>query len=313
MSARGKSRIARAAGSTRKPRFPLPQRSISRTFRQDTSHPGHAVVMVHPETSGHWAYVMGDSGPWVRHIGTAWRAAARSDQDPALPESPPLGASIEDQAAFWTPPLHLLVYGLGWSRPDLGLAKWRTEGFPRKDPILRVVWDWLGGDRVLDLLTWMWLRDGIQCSIAPGHHPDSPWDVVKSPSEEALPANEAFELRQRTTEWQRVWGGGSDPMHLTSHLGSPLIVPENHNPRFHDDSRVNPAAVNELPRFTLLLDTYAGWYASLHHYKPKKGNNGRSVRTEVFVKPIGWLGEYRHHERTGLYFRGHSYVHLWGN
>ena len=48
--------------------------------------------------------------------------------------------------AYWAPLLHLLVYGLGWTRPDLGLAAWRDHRWPLDEPILRVVDRWWGED-----------------------------------------------------------------------------------------------------------------------------------------------------------------------
>lgn len=72
----------------------------------------------------------------------------------------------------------------------------------------------------------------------------------------------------------------------------------------------NPSTVS---RRVPVSDVYAGWYAQLMAQWPARTTNGRSVLTDVVVKPVGWLGEFRRHDQTGLWFRGRSSVHVWGN
>lgn len=70
----------------------------------------------------------GDNAPWNWHLATAWRACAEPGlghypHRPRLDdeaERPPSDARI----AFYAPLLHLLMYGIGWSRPAIGLARW---------------------------------------------------------------------------------------------------------------------------------------------------------------------------------------------
>lgn len=91
-----------------------------------------------------------------------------------------------------------------------------------------------------------------------------------------------------------------------------MDYPEHHNPIYFDARWIQKSDVHELPRFQITTETYAGWYADLRHYQPGLGSNGRSVRTDVVVKPVGWMGEYRRHKQTRLWFRGRSSVHMWG-
>ena len=96
------------------------------------------------------------------------------------------------------------------------------------------------------------------------------------------------------------------------HLTSPVEYPPKHDPIYVDRRSVKSDDSRVVPRFTIISDTYAGWYLDLPHYGLQKGPNGRSIRTDVIVKPMGWLGEFRHHSDTGLWFRGRSHVHLLG-
>ena len=99
---------------------------------------------------------------------------------------------------------------------------------------------------------------------------------------------------------------------MTHHLGAPLVLRGPHDPTFFDGRWVSPEGQTEIPRFHIVNDRYEGWYVDFWHYQLGLGPNGRSVRTEVFVRPIGWLGEFRQHKKTGLWFRGRASVHMWG-
>ncbi|QGG41841.1 hypothetical protein [Aeromicrobium yanjiei] len=259
-------------------------------------------------SSDEWANVMGEQGPWIRHVAAAWQAAATDAPDVPIPARPSLDTDHEDVIAYWAPLLHLLVYGLGWTRPDLGLEAWRQKAWPTEDPILRVVHRWWGEEGVLDVLAWTASNGGIAFDLVSvngasqiAHHLINR-RVTDSPD---------LERRRATAAWQQVWGGGWDSMHLTIHVDSPLRAPDDHQPTFFNAPVVGPDHLTT-PRWHISTPTYAGWYANFFHYMPGTGTNGRSVRTDIVVKPIGWLGEFRQHKKTKLWFRGRSSVHLWG-
>jgi hypothetical protein len=62
----------------------------------------------------------------------------------------------------------------------------------------------------------------------------------------------------------------------------------------------------------VIADTYNGWYSELWRLGADRTKDGRSIRADVIVKPIGWLGEYRRSTVTGSYFRGHHRYHVMG-
>lgn len=206
--------------------------------------------------------------------------------------------------AWWAPLQQLLCFGLGWIRPDLGLARWRSMGFPVDDPILRAIHNWWGADRIVDYLAW------AATSSAWEGYPERLAEVVPVRNRVAgrLAGDLDLSRRQAMADWKAVWGGGSDPMHLVDHALNPLSP----NPRTIE-ARELRGPDHVLPnRLTLIAETYAGWYWLFTHYQPKRAG-GRSIHTDIFVKPVGWLGEYRYSTETGLWFRGQHRWHMLGN
>lgn len=261
------------------------------------------------ESSAVWAEIAGDEGPWNRHLATAWQAVAADVEDFAFPSRPGTDADTDAIIAYWAPLLHLLVFGLGWTRPDLGLASWRVKRWPLEDPVLRTIDRWWGQEGVIDFLAWFALNGGIEFDIAQQFDTHS---MAHPPQTGRFDDSPEFEERRRSERWQAHFGGGSDALHLTHHLGAPLVLRAPHDPTFFDARQVSPNDIEALPRFCVINDRYEGWYVDFWHYQLGLGPNGRSVRTEVFVRPIGFLGEFRQHRKTRLWFRGRSSVHLWG-
>lgn len=264
---------------------------------------------------------LGDQGPWVRHLALAWQAANMPaglniplPPDPTaayarldLPGSSEWSRSHEDVIAYWAPLLHLLSFGLGWARPDLGLARWLEEGAPTADPVLRVVHRWWGPERVTDFLAWAATTDtlvnfGRQLAEAgPYRHFDDE------------PLHDRYGERRHQPAWQTVWGGGTDPLHLVTHAEPAVTWPDDPdqaaaNPVAHLDVAYTTADASQVPRAVIVTDTYRAWYALFWHYRPERGSNGRSIRTDLVCKPVGWLGEYRWSSTTGAWFRGR---HRW--
>ena len=270
----------------------------------------------------------GDAGPWVRHLPLAWHAAnLPAGLDVPLPADPTIefmrckisGGDEDDYSrlhgdtlAYWTPLLHLLCFGLGWTRPDLGLVRWMDHGSPTEDPILRLVNRWWGQERLLDFLAWAattpaLVNFGRQIATSGNH---------RRFTEDRLP--DRYADRRREANWQAVWGGGTDPLHLIGHCATPMTFPGEGDgidfdpvPHWGDaHTATNPSAV---PRMVIVSNTYQAWYALFWHYRPERGENGRSIRTDLVCTPVGWLGEYRYSTVTGAWFRGRHRWHELGN
>lgn len=258
------------------------------------------------------AGALGDAGPWVWWLPLAWRAVADPSGGHRFPPEPRIVDRADADAhayalAWWGPLLHLLFFGSGWVRPDLGLARWLDLGQPDEDPVLKVVKRWWG-TQVVDVLAWSgWspvmrylseqISEAAHAAIRPVSLPDRWADARRSP------------------QWQSQWGGGGgDEMHLGNHATIALD-----NAPMPNDARPGARILvardaNGGPRAVLALPSYAGWYTTLSRVGSGLPTrvDGRSWRVEVVVRPMGWLGTYRYSRRTGRWFSGRHRWHELG-
>lgn len=246
----------------------------------------------------------GDQGPWGAWLPRAWNAVA----DPAGRHPPPpepvlmMDPDADDDVyfaeliAYWGPLLHLLVYGLGWGRPDLGLERWQNLGRPIDDPILHVVNLWWGR-YVPDILGAGVL---LSCMAQAGAIHDRATrpgaDVVVDPSWHV-----AYQVDRR---WQRVWGRVAE-LHLVHHAQTPVYGQGGGSANLITGPDASASAV-------LMCDVYQGWYTALRTCGLAQNQRGRSWRVDVLVKPLGWLGTYRLSRVTGMWFSGRHRYHELG-
>jgi hypothetical protein len=259
---------------------------------------------------GHSDYseaAVGDSGPWIWWLPLAWRAV--SDPGGPHPLPPPPGpadwgegehpSEHPETLAWWTPLFHLLLFGLGWVRPDLGLARWIEHGRPDQDPVLRVVNRWWG-ENVTDVLAWSARNDVLRDMAAAAAGEDG---GTLFPCE--LP--DRWAERRRSLEWRRVWGTDNDSMHLGGHGITPVWGPE-------PQRSLLATAPDGRSDAVLVLRSYEGWYATLREaasHLPSRAD-GRSWRVNVVVEPLGSLGVYRRSRQTGRWFSGRHRWHQLG-
>lgn len=152
-------------------------------------------------------------------VGRGWQALAADDGSRLrVPPDPTValttGTSGEwsdlhsEVRASWPPFLHLLHFGLGWSRPDAGLARWLDLGSPGEDPILRLIKHWYGIERVNDFLDFTARVDTVSKAsraIAVDRQASVDVDAIGE-----LPARELRSPGVGTA----VWAGGWDPLHV---------------------------------------------------------------------------------------------------
>ncbi|MEU4692282.1 hypothetical protein [Actinoplanes sp. NPDC023714] len=217
---------------------------------------------------------------------------------------PPVPASMRQDGtdkteliAFWAPMLHLLVFGLGWRRPDLGLERWYETGEPPIHPALSVFSRWWG-PHIEDVLAWAAASTKM---AAAGESLLTEWQ----PSDDRRVQANWLASRRDDRNWLRVWGGDGDALHLSDHAKSPRW--DSPEPTYELVTGPNATA-----RATLLCDTYQGWYHALSHCGLAQTRYHRSWQVDVIVKPLGWLGTYRLSRDTGAWFSGRHKFHLWG-
>lgn len=256
-------------------------------------------------------YVVGDEGPWARHVAAAWQACAGHGMPVPLPPDPTEDwrrgtAEHEDWLAYWAPLVQLTRFALGWTRPDLGLARWIDAGRPTEDPVLAVIEGWWGVHLEAYLAGAAWTLRGVGQQLAEQgaatyrRFDDSPPVVARAVRTELSPS-------------EGLWEGGSNVMHIQSHYAVAL-ADQGHGekPQAWDDAHP-PRRHLDGDRAVIMLHRYLSWYRqwwALNHQA--RTNSGRSLRVDVVCKPIGWVGEYRRSTETGGWFRGPHRWHVLG-
>lgn len=259
---------------------------------------------------------LGDQGCWTWWLPLAWHAVVDPGASIEFPPSPERAPGREVdllyyRAAYWAPLFHLTCFGLGWQRPDLGLARWLEQGAPTDDPILRVIGQWWGVG-VENMLAWT-TDPNTAFPLLVG----SVDAVIGMQSPKTALRDRWKELRQ-TQEWgQILWGPDPDGMHLQLHGITPV----------EGDSWLGEAHVRgdepeliflnrgKSQRAVLMLDSYVGWYRHLHALGatlPDR-DDGHAWRVDVVVRPLGFLGTYRRSWESGRWFSGQHRWHTLGS
>ncbi|MHA6781142.1 hypothetical protein ACVGOW_09115 [Pseudonocardia saturnea] len=254
--------------------------------------------------------IYGDSGPWVTHLPCAWQAIANPDGLHRLPPRP--RATIEPGGdlggdgliAWWSPLLHVLLFGCGWPRPDLGVARWLSQQQPTADARLALLDRWWGTSAG-ELVSWSAGYGFANILDRVDHALGSIVTRTEVPRETvaALQASRNWNSDMHRNGW------GNDAMHLQSHVVSPLW-----------ESTSGELVVGQHPtatqpgRAVLFVDTYAGWYAALHRRgaELQAQECHRSWQVDVICRPLGWLGTYRQSRASGRWFAGRHRWHELG-
>jgi hypothetical protein len=249
------------------------------------------------------AYVLfGEQREWGFTLPWLYQGLAKPKAHRPMLRAPQSGDDFWPCAlGYWTPLLHLLVYGLGWTRPDLGLRWWFDAGKPANDrrlAMLSEVWD---ADGQLDwFAAWLWT--GGRGRYLPRRHDLS--------DERRVEVDHAWlrwvEQRIEESAAPAPYGGGYDPLHLAAHIEGPL-----QGDRVRHAGTLRP---NGGGRHVLELESMTGWYRELVEAGTvfHSGDPG-PVRVEVIVQPVGRIGIYERSSVTGLWFSCRHNVHLAGN
>jgi hypothetical protein len=102
--------------------------------------------------------------------------------------------------------------------------------------------------------------------------------------------------------------GGSDPLHLTSHIIEPQLYNNDSEIQLLIDTSNGPHAV-------LLSQNIFNWYRFLSEAPELQTDHwsGRSWQVEVIIKSIGSIGTYRRSRKTNRWFSGRHRFHVKGN
>jgi hypothetical protein len=253
---------------------------------------------------------VGEDGPWAWYLKDAWQACATDSPEIHTHRQPKVG--VDDwhakAIAYWAPMFHPLIFGLGWSRPDIGLLRWRDMGYPAVDPILGAVLRWWGKDRVEDLLAWAAVTDVFRSQaeafmlLTNAHVPD----------EEQFPDTPEWRRLREQPAWKEAWQGEGDSFHLQQHALAPISGDGEPGRHLGKPDRGPTLLEDPGEGVALLFDTYFAWYRRLLNVA-EKITVVEAFPVDVIVKPIGWLGTYRLSRGTNIWHRTEEWIHLLGN
>jgi hypothetical protein len=249
--------------------------------------------------------LLGGQAEWFWSVPGVFRALAAPTAGEHVAAAPNQTDPHEQTLGYWSALHYLLLYRLGWSKPDGGLRWWYDHGKPVDDPTLALisaVWD---SDGHLDEYL-AWLLKGRPTFLNPENVGSAEWPHQPVPLSEtwrrwAAEAKRAEDIHSSL----QSFGGGLDPMHLTGHSG------ESGRP----DSSASLTITSRAERQALFLTTTMdAWYFDLAERAKSLPNVGNlSWRVDVLVKPVGFLGTYRKSRDTGLWFAGQHRYHTPGN
>lgn len=250
----------------------------------------------------------GEQLKWGFDIPWMYRALASPRTYEPLLRAPRHGDDMGyGPVAYWSALLHLLIYTLGWVRPDRGMRWWHESGKPLTDENLKFISEIWDADGQLD---WFiaWLRT-TKHIVNPQLVEEATGYMIGGDTEQSLLFDFWADERLAEAEASRIPAPGNrygvDLMHLSAHIDGPL--------RPVGGKAVLLRTGASQYHAVLLLDSMVGWYRALMREGEKLPKlPGRSWHVDVVVKPTGWLGTYRRSAVTGLWFSGRHHVHVKG-
>lgn len=247
---------------------------------------------------------LGGQREWFWSVPGVFRALAAPLSGHFVAAAPKVRDPHPQSLGYWAALQYLLLYRLGWARPDQGLRWWYDQGKPLDDPTLAFISEVWDTDGHLDsYLAWLLTRRPTFLDAEMRNAADWPAERAElSPKwrdwqDRSLSASERLSF----THFQ----GGSDPLHLTGHSG------EGGKP---DPGSTISVISHRDRRAVFLTATMDAWYFDLKSKAKKLPDLGdQHWKIDVFVRPVGFLGTYRRSTETGLWFASRHRYHSPGN
>lgn len=261
------------------------------------------------ETLGEAVDALGGNSSWFWGVPGVFHALASPRSFAPVPAVP--GPDEHAEAlGYWTPLHNLLLYRLGWSRPDRGLRWWYEAGKPVDDPTLALIAEIWDRDGLLDGYV-AWLLGNPRQFLNEGSDDLAFAPKVASSKEDLSPGwrqwlrstNEQYdEARYPGFNYNVVQG---DPLHLTRSGG------QQHKP---DEAATITVSDPSSRKAVFVAERSDSWYFSLlREARSLPAIGARSWHVDVFVRSIGFMGTYRQSRSTGFWFTGQHRVHSPGN
>lgn len=248
------------------------------------------------------------------------RAISNAKAVSSIPAKPMGAGGLPPYIRYWFSLSAVLVGHLGWRHPAVGIAAWINNGMPDDDAVMSGVKQ-LWGLYAAALLAEPSRNNLLE--IANEVLQPNPNIPTQESSYARLDTPEDDRIRmsiEEKSESDEKWGaantGGSDPLHLTSHVVSMLgNFQSAHRSDQLDATLLHAAPDSHDVRASLVVGSRSPWHLAL----TKWGNrlpirqDGRSWRVDVTSKDYGYIGEFRRSRVTGLWFAGKHSSHMLGN
>jgi hypothetical protein len=243
---------------------------------------------------------LGGQPGWSWGMPGVYQALAAPRSYSPVPAKPRDDSPHEASLGYWTPLHHLLLYRLGWSRPDRGLRWWYDNGKPTEDPTLAFVAEVWDRDQTLDrYLAWS-ITSNVEFHKNPSPTYQNRHDALPRDWELWLAHN--TRAHDSSSDFLHQFYTAGDPLHLNSHLQSSMVSP----------GATIAVATNR--RAVMITAEAQNWYATLNALgRTLEPLNRQSWYVDVFVKPIGFIGTFRRSRSSGNWFSGQHRFHSPGN
>ena len=239
--------------------------------------------------------------PWLWSTLRSDRSLLRPPAVPTLSRADTL-ASHSAALPYWTPLTHLLLFGFGWSRPDLGLARWFEAGLPDQSLPFRLVKDvWVRDGQIEAYLAWL---VHIQTQQPDWTRVGGPRDDSSRSDLEPWLAGWARQLRKRaqTDDSLPHWICSQDGLHMTGHGAMPGF-----ETALSGSMILRPGE----PHATLVLETAEQWHWNLRNHATTLPHQGAGWTVSVVTHGLGLLGEFTCSPATGIWHLADLMVHDW--
>lgn len=237
----------------------------------------------------------GDQYEWGWALPAPFRALANPVAPTAFPRKPDESKDFAGALSYWLSLQHLLVYRLGWCHPGVGMAELIERELLRDNP---------EADDTVLLVKELWFEDGY----------------LRNYLDWALTKPESFHFRRRTFV-HAISEPLPDEMPASAWKHSPFGLHLESSGGHYFQPGGDPASPGEILAYdqlnrsaTILIEHARGWYETLCRLGEQLPPvNDRSIKVNVYVKPIGFMGTYRQSRVTGLWFTGSHSIHMMGN
>jgi hypothetical protein len=243
-----------------------------------------------------WSDFYGDEYNWTSMVPILWQSidspAARIIPPKALPHG-----FNQETCAWWSGALHLLAFGMGWTNMPNGLRRWRENGYPTDNAVLRLLFNTYGSS--IEALEY-WCQ-GQYFTPLLGETNESRYSNPPSRAAFELQREHLIDLvnsgpRHQLTRELLNW---NDHLHLHHFLGS--VGHQSDALTRIDEELIDDGE----SRRQLRVRMYAGWHRAVSKYLQGIYRDERAdeLIADVVISQIGYLGRFTLSPQTGIAFR----------